>query len=260
MKLLMLAGACTAGGALVAAAGCNVLQDVMDGVDLPTGGLSRVDLLAAPTANQLLSWQCNEYFSSSECDLVGLGNVPSSSALLYSFDLVFDLSNPNTEIPIPLVELLLGLNVFDDANLGAVCVSFCDPDEDGCVAQQDAEGACVADESDGDDPSWEDLIPTVDELIDLADAVASGDVDNQDWRFIPGGEDFEAHIQFDLASDIMVDLADELLGDALDDVLAGRNVSVAVPYQAEGSLFFDLPELGKKTLGFGPFEDQWDLE
>ena len=242
-------------------AGCEVLDDIADGVEPPEAALNRVDLLQAPEVEELVSWQCNETVDSvygvDPC--APLGSKPRKNDLIYSFDLVFDMSNPNKKIPIPLVEILLGMNVYDDQNLGRACISFCDPDQEDCAPTTDAEGSCLAEEADEVD-SFDDLIPTVDDLVEIGEAALDNDLDNGDWRYIPGGDTIEAHIQFDLSADVMLDLGDELLNDALDDAINGRNIKVEVPYAADGTVFFDVPELGRKAIGFGPAENEWVVQ
>jgi hypothetical protein len=248
---------CILGGVLLG--GCEVLDDIADGVEAPTAALERVDLVHAPEVDELAAWQCYEAFSDVVCQTGGLSSKPKKNQLKYSFDLVFDLGNPNESIPIPLVELLLGMDVYEGNNLGRACVSFCDPDVEDCAPAIDAEGACQADEAEDVD-SFEDIIPTVEDLVDIGEAVMGDDLDNGDWRWVNGGESVEAHIQFDLDADVMLDLGDELINDALDDVLAGRNIKLEVPYAADGSVFFDVPELGRKAIGFGPAENTWVVQ
>ena len=69
----------------------------------------------------------------------------------------------------------------------------------------------------------------------------------------------EAHIQFDFDVNAMMGLFNTLLEDALDDLIAGRAVNLNIPYTLNGTLFFDVPELGRKTIGYGPYEDNWAL-
>lgn len=240
--------------------GCAALEDIADGVEPPEAALNRVDLLHAPTGEELVAWQCDALFGSAVCQGAGLPAAPGPKKLTYSFDLVFDLSNPNKSIPIPLVEILIGMHVFDVNNLGSACISFCDPDVEDCTPALNAEGACLVEEAD-EVKSPEDLIPTVDDLVDLAEDAAAGELgENTDWRVIPGGEDTEGHIQFDLSANVMLDLADLLLEDAVDDALNNRPISVEVPYTTEGTVFFDVPKLGRHAAGFGPWDDSWVLE
>lgn len=241
--------------ALPGLGGCDVVENVL-GLKAPRGSLARVDLVKNPTIDQLGSWACFEVLGSGICSTAGLRNPPRNN-LLFSFDLVFDLSNPNEQVPIPLVEMLLGFSVFDGANLGGACLSFCDPEAEDCVATASAVESCAEGAETVAGPV--DVVPTIDELFELAETVASGEgvFDNMDWRVIPARSSMEAHVQFDLDVDIMLDLADKLLFDAVDDFLAGNAIRLEVPYTADGTLFFDVPQLGRKGVGFGPFDDQW---
>ncbi|MEZ4234782.1 MAG: hypothetical protein R3F59_01175 [Myxococcota bacterium] len=236
--------------------GCDVVEQVLS-LKPPKGELARVDLVKNPSVDQLLGYGCDQLFGSLTCGSVGL-SAPPRKQLQFSFDLVFDLHNPNDSVPVPLVDLLLGFTVFDGANLGAACLSFCDPNDEGCVATSLAVDACTGDAQTVDDPG--DLVPTIDDLFALAEDVAAGDLENTAWRTIPARSDLEAHVQFDLDIDTMLGLADDLLFAAVDDALSGRKVQLDIPYTADGTLFFDVPELGRKGVGFGPFADDWILE
>ncbi|MCB9686401.1 MAG: hypothetical protein H6735_15270 [Alphaproteobacteria bacterium] len=230
---------------------------ILDAIDFPVAALNRVDLVTAPTVDELLGYGCGETLGSLGCSAAGL-DVPKKNDLLFSFDVVFDLANPNDDIPIPLVETLLGFTAFDAANLGSVCITFCDPDDDSCEPTANAVGACdpgSAEEVDGP----EDLVPTVEQLVDLAASVASGEFDNGAWRVLEPNSSLETHIQFDLGVDPMLDLSDELIQQSLDEALQGRQPSFVIPTTIQGSLFFDIPSLDRYAVGFGPFDDDWDL-
>lgn len=246
---------------LLALIGCDILSEVVKtDVKAPKAALNRVEKTHGPTTDQTLAWTCFELMADDNlCRLAGWDSKPSDAAMLMSFDLVFDLENNNTDIPIPLIEILLGVTVMEDDNLGAICISFCDPDAGECVPSANAEGACEVDEETTDVKEPADLIPTVDDLVGLAEAVAEGDVDNGDFRWIPPGESVEGHVQFDLAVDTTYHLMETLLLDAVDDALAGRRVVLEVPYSVDGTLFFDVPELGRYAIGFGPFSDVWPI-
>jgi hypothetical protein len=296
-------------------ASCDKIADALgkvakDGVHAPTSGLNRVDLVQAPTLDQMLGWSCFEYAGETACSLVGV-NKPAKSKMLFSFDIVFDMFNPNSAFPIPLVELLLAINVYDDNSLGVMCVSFCDPDADGdCDPTATAEDACTGDGDTQDINGIEDLVPTVPDLIELAEDVATGDFDNFEFRVIPkyaegqcepkssdctegdiDGEPaiccdgdcspmslgctvgkgdngktcalcdghVEAHITFDFDIDTMLNVLEDLVLDAGESVLSGSNFQVKIPYTLDGTLFFDVPSLGRAAVGFGPFEEEWKL-
>lgn len=235
----------------------DVGPGILEAIQVPEAALNRVDLVTAPTPEELASFGCGESFGSSYCNLLGV-DVPAKKDMLFSFDVVFDLSNPNQDIPIPLVETLLGFRAFDAANLGSVCVTFCDPEDEACEPSANAIGACdPGSAKDVDGP--EDLVPTVDDLVGLATDAATGNLENGNWRVLEPESSLETHIQFDLGVDPMLDLSDELIQQSLDELLAGNEPSFVVPTTVEGTLFFDIPSLDRYAFGFGPFDDDWDL-
>jgi hypothetical protein len=238
--------------------GCEQLEGILD-VQAPKAALNRLDLVKNPTVNQMAGWGCEEILGELFCEnTLGL-NTPNKNQMQFSFDIVFDLTNPNDNLPIPLVETLLGFTAFDAANLGSICVSFCDPEVEDCDPTVNAVGACdPKGANDVDSPA--DLIPTVEDLLELGEAVAEGELDNGDWRVIKGGQTLESHIQFDLGIDPFLDIADELIEQAVDDAVDGRKIVLDIPFTAEGTLFFDVPELGREAIGFGPFDDVWTLK
>lgn len=247
----------------LALAGCDDVGGIADklGVRAPSAELLQVDLLDAPSANQMLAWSCYEYLGDDlACQLAGYDDQPSDDKMKFTFDIVFDMTNENDSIPIPLIETLLGVTAFDTTELGTICVSYCDPDDADCTPSINAEGACIIDDETTEVDEADDLIPTVDELIELATDVAAGDVDNGVYRVIPAGESIQTHLLFDLAPTSMMDLGESLLMKALEDAIAGDEVVLDVPYTMRGTLFFDVPDMGRHAIGFGPIDDVWEIE
>jgi len=243
----------------VGLAGCDAIKDlageVVGEIAPPGAEYVGVDLVNRPSAREIARYGCFEYLGDTACDFAGLNPI-NKNKLLFSFDIVFDMSNNNEKIPIPLVEILLGTTVFEDENLGAVCISFCDPEAEECESETNAEGACDAEGAE-EIKSAADIIPTVDELQNLAQEVASGEFDNSEFRTIPAQGEIEAHIQFDFNIDTMLSLMGTVLEDLAEDVVAGRDLSVTIPFTMDGTLFFDIPSMGRHAIGFGPIEDRW---
>jgi len=233
----------------------------------PTAELKTINLTARPTNRQLASYYCH--------DLVGgnpltdgacqgfFGAKPRQLDLTFSFEMVFDMGNPNT-FPIPLVEILLALDVFegqDAAELGAVCVSFCDPEAQDC--EQDREDACVADKNVND---VEDFVPTVEDLIRIAIGAANGTLDdNLKFRYIPAAENgvpgtVEASIRFDLGVNAVLGILETLVSDNTDKLLQGEEPNFDIPYKARGAVFFDIPVLGRHALSYGPLDGTFSLQ
>jgi hypothetical protein len=245
---------------LASTGGCAALEKAAGSVKAPSAGLNRVDLLDAPTARQATAWACYQWLEEFYCEAAGFDSKPSKEEMKLSFDIVFDMTNENTDLPIPLVEFLLGVKVIEDTNLGSVCVSFCDPEDEECAPGANQEGACVADDETTEVTDASDLAPTVDDLVDLAEDVLSGEFDNGDWRVIPAGETVESHIEFTLGIDTTFKLAKAVVLDAAEDFIAGSAFRVEVPYTLDGTMFFNVPEMGEYAVGFGPFSDVWPIE
>ena len=134
--------------------GCDTIQKAVGKVAPPGAELNEVVLVKHPKAKELARWACHnldidfdaiiDVFPGLDLDALRDQYCPNrinKDKLLFSFDVIFNLSNENEKLPIPLVEILLGMVVYDDANLGAVCVSFCDPDDEECVPKANAEEA-----------------------------------------------------------------------------------------------------------------------
>jgi hypothetical protein len=229
------------------------------GVKAPQASLDRVDLLESPSANKLARWGCHQYLDSSTCNALGI-DKPKKSNMRFSIDVVFELNNPNKSFAIPLIEMLLSMTVYPGAseeNLGALCVSFCDPDEGTCTPDADAEAACDLSSAKQID-TVSDVVPSIDEMFEIAEEVADGDIDgNNSFRYIPKGGSTEAHIQLDLNVDTALAVLDRALRDGIDSYINNGRFRVKMPHSSEGNVFFNVPEAGRYAVGFGPFEDQW---
>jgi hypothetical protein len=232
--------------------GCDEISKAL-GVSMPSIELNQVDLVDAPSASQALSWSCFEFIG--VCP--GMSK-PSEEAMNFSFDVVFDMTNNNRSLPIPLVEILLGISVFEEEDLGAMCISFCDPDEEDCAPERDAEGACDVESADVVD-SASDLVPNESDLADLATGSSSDDTENGEFRVIPAGDTIEAHIQFDLDGETAMNIGERAVVEAVSSALSSGKFKLKVPYEVEGNLFFDVPKKGRYVVGFGPFESSWTL-
>jgi len=256
--------------------GCDVLQSELskggfDDVPLPdppTASLETVELTKRPTNAQLASYYCagvagGGALADAAC-VTAFGAVPPKAELQFGFVTIFELENPN-DFAVPVVEVLLALDVFegrDQAELGAVCVSFCDSAAEACAPPDEP---CRV-----DDPEVTDLEtfePTVDDLIELAIAAVTGELfeENHQFRFIPAAVGDEpgtllARIHFDVGIDPMLGILNTVAVGAADSLRRGNQPSFDIPYSVRGNLFFDVPVLGRLALGFGPFESVWSLD
>jgi hypothetical protein len=232
--------------------GCAAVAKAL-GFAWPSVDLNRVDLVDGPSASQALSWSCFEFVGF--CP--GL-DEPSDAEMDMSFDVVFDMTNENTTFPIPLVEILMGVAVFDDDDLGAMCISFCNPEVDDCTPETDAEDSCDvagADKVEG----ASDLVPNATDLASLATGSADDETENGEYRVIPAGDSIEAHIQFDLAGATAMSIGERAVTEAVSSALSSGKFKLEVPYEVEGNVFFEVPEKGRYVTGFGPLEGDWEL-
>ena len=267
--------------AALCSCGCEALKEAATAAETaepPTAQFNRALLADRPSNSKLASWFCGDlapdvmFIDEQALCEDAFGPRPEKADLKFSFDIVFDLGNPNT-FPIPLVELLLALDVFkgaDQAELGAVCVSFCNP-EDGTCPDNPAD-ACKP--ADNEINSLEDFVPTVDDLVEIGRQAVTGELfedENLQFRYIPGrdedcGEEMcppgtlEAHIRFDLGLDATLNILEVVAVDSLDDLLTGDSPSFDIPWSMLGTLFFDVPVLGRFAIEFGPVEGVFSLD
>ena len=246
--------ACAVGGGVMV--GCDTVERVAGKIVAPGAQLNRIDLVDAPNARELARYGCHQLLNLG--DLCPFNNI-NKSKLLFSFDIVFDLENNNEKVPIPLVEILLGTTVYDDEDLGTVCVSFCDPNTEECESTTNAEEACdVENAEEIDSPS--DLVPTFSELTNLAESAVNGEFgNNHEFRVIPAQGTIESHIQFDFNIDTMLNLGRRFIEDLGQDLIDGRPLRMNIPYSMEGNLFFNVPEMGRFAAGFGPYSNTWNI-
>lgn len=272
----------TFGGALsLGLGGCEILGQ--GGTpEAPGASLTTVALVEYPSYDKLASWFChdlagNNVIGKNACELA-FGKKPRKPQLKFVFDTRFELSNPNS-FPIPLVEILLGFNVFEgiqQEELGAICVSFCDPDAEDCdLAREDA---CRP--PDKTVKGIEDLIPSKEDLITIANRAVNGDLlsdENLRFRVIPPasaeqcreGEEgdeagecpgrVEANISFELGIEAMLSIIKTFVGGSVNSFISGGGLDITIPYSAFGTLFFDVPVLGRYAVEFGPLKGEWSL-
>lgn len=235
---------------------------------LPTAELNSVELSERPSYEQLGAYYCDDFADGNPLLEIGcqgfFGAPPARTSLKFGFTTNFSLSNDN-DFDIPLLEMLLALDVFEgtgQAALGAVCVSFCeDPESGDCEMPEEP---CRA--PDNEVNGIEDFVPTIDDLIGVAIGAINGEDpldafnDNLGLRFIPAQGFTETAVRFELDIDAMLGLVSELLDQSSSELLQGETPTFDIPFSARGSLFFNLPVLGRNALGYGPLDGSWSLD
>lgn len=252
-------------------AGCPLVDNGSSGSTippiLPSASLQSVALTERPSYESLGAFYCHDFAAGNVLLEVGctgfFGNAPRKADLRFGFTTTFQLDNEN-DFPIPVLEMLLALDVFEgaQANLGAICVSFCEDPESGECAQPEVPCEMPDTEING----VEDFVPTINDLIGVVVGAINGEDplsalnNNLGFRFIPANGSTQTAVRFELDLDSMIDLIGELVGQSSDELLAGQTPTFDIPFKAEGSLFFDLPVLGRSAIGYGPMEGAWSLD
>jgi len=221
---------------------------------LPNITLADVRLVDAPSNRTLAAALCARVAPAPVCGIIG--PVPRPDQIHFGFETHLDASNPNA-FPLPVVEALTAFTAYPQAqgqaNLGAVCLSFC---EDPAHCPQNSAGACQSPE------------PTVKDADDYAGAVAglligvlTGQVglENLKVRTIPPSASTRMVVHLELGAEPVLGLMKTFAGQAIDDLKRGRIPQLSIPYKTEGSLFMNVERFGRLAAPFGPREGAFAL-
>jgi len=248
----------------LALGGCDqLLEQLQNGQDpselAPTVEVGALELRSEPSLEQLGAYYCPKVINDPLVSLgcaVTLGSPPPKSTLVFEFGIVVNIHNPN-DIPVPALDVLLALTLFDDVNaeaLGAICVSLCGTDDPSCDGQP-RPGAC---EDQGDDiRSIDDFVARIPGLIaDLASGQAAEELQKST---IAAGGDVSLDLGFVLGVDQALTVFEKTALTYVENLLAGRSASLTVPVRADGTVYFRLPVLGRLGVDFGPFRSTWEI-
>ena len=188
-----------------------------------------------------------------------LNTPPPKEDLQFHFQLVFRIENPN-QVPVPTTEILLGLHVFPDRTYGelaSICTTLCEADAPDCPIPPS--GACVYDVTDIDTIE-EFLVAGVRGALFLAADLINGERlgEHLGLYTIPAGSDLDLKVRFSIGIDPMLELLrhsmDEFYEQAANTEPGGQ-IGFDIPYALAGRIWFNVPYLGRITVGFGPFGD-----
>jgi hypothetical protein len=248
---------------------CAQLQGLlaMGALSPPRITFQGASLVRAPSRRQMSAFYCPRvaggsgglgFASSLICSQV-FGAAPSPVDMTLGFDLHFQVANPN-QIPLPLSEILTAITLFPGGaqqNLGAVCVRLCAPGDAACQAGRDP-NACR--NAPGDIRTMADFPQALGNLLIAEGMAAAG---GQPIRFeaprVIAGSSLDVIARFQLSADAIIPILEQLARQSLGELKAGRELSFAVPYRLEGTVFADAGSLGRVAAGFGPSAGQWVL-
>jgi len=245
-------------------ASCDALSDATGGTaEPPTLDHKNTALTESPEALALSKFYCAELFPNGfglgiSCGTFGLGNPPVAESLNFNFEITFEIQNPNT-LPIPTLSMLLAIQLFpEDPNgpqdLGAVCVTFCDPSDMSCNGTS-AQDACAS--SDNDIRSLEDFASNArDNFLNILSGDTSALRDNISIKTIPARNadgtpgTIELKVIFTLNASAMLDIILNVGRQVIEQLISptsNGSVAIAIQYKLEGTVWVDLP------FGFGRF-------
>lgn len=252
-----------AGAALLAAFSLTgtSCEGLFGGIDaqIPTVQLSENSALLVdpPDVVALAKYFCDRtlpFPGNQTCFL--LGPPPTKEQLQFRFQLVFQLDNPN-QIPVPTTEILVGLHVYPAetfGELGGICTTLCEAGAANCPIPP--EGACVHREQDLDSAE-EFLQAAILGGLTLAAEAMNGEPVGQHLGLytIPAGDSLELKVTFIIGIDPMLKLLGHTADQYVSKVVQTGNADLDIPYAVAGRVWFDVPYLGRATVGFGPFGD-----
>lgn len=232
----------------------------------PTVEMTQAALVTSPTTTEIAAFYCDDYIPDPTGLLCSpLGPTPKRSDLRFDFELVFQVDNPNN-FPIPTTEILAAIDVFPGTQaasaLGAVCTVLCDPADEKCDGTP---GETGCQDSAEDIETIEDVKHRVTELLIMtAEAVIKQDTEELEnlWvRTIPAGSDkFEIRVRFSLGIDPMLDLITVFAEQLVNKAIKGEEVVLDIDYAVHGSLWMEVPILGRVAVKYGPLAGNWVLD
>ncbi len=242
---------------------CEFLDQAAQSIQKPTLTYQEALLVQSPTTTSLLAYYCPSVMGATLCSPV-LGAAPAKEDLRFDFELNFRVDNP-TALPIPTLSMLLATTLFEnDPNvqeLGATCVTFCDPDDPSCTGNG-AEDACASNDQ-NDIDTWDDFASSAtDQLV----GVATGELDaaygdNLGIRTIPAHGFQDMKVVFSLGLDPMTNILGRVSNDYVTAYMNGNEEPVEIPYNVRGTLWVDVPaNIGRVGLPFGPQSSVWQLD
>jgi len=231
-------------------------------LDKPQVTSGDVELVHYPALEKLGAYYCPLVFgdplTGAACALA-LGASPPVSELIFRFQLPLKVHNPNS-FPLPAVELLTALSVFpgeDRKQMAAICVSFCEEGDLECLDL--ADGTCSSDEPE---------IATIDDFVDAAlnfislyvEKTVAGEVPPElKVKLIPPHSDGVLLVTFDLAPGPILEALEIAFEEHLTEVIDQEEVTIKIPYDIEGAVWFVVENFGRFGVNYGPFEGEWVL-
>lgn len=252
-------------------AGCEVLDALviaseetsieMPPLTPPTVTTTGVELRRRPGLTTLGAYYCPRLLGGNLGDIgcmLALGASPAKNTLRFDFGLPLTIANTN-DVPVPALDVLVALTLYpDDPNttaLGATCISFCGAEDPTCTGAPRPDACTV---TSGTVKTLDDFIGKLPQLIDgIASGKAADELKNAQ---IPAAGDVKLDLVFSMGLDPALMVFERTALAWVELYAQGKNPVVDVPVKVEGSVFFELPVLGRIAVDFGPIAATWKLD
>lgn len=185
-----------------------------------------------------------------------LGPPPPREQLVFQFATTITVKNPNN-VPIPALDVLLALKLFSGQateSVGAVCMSMCGSQDVTCTGQAKP-GGCTA-----GGPGIRTVNDFVAAIPGLIAGLATGAVQNELRKStIAAGGDVKLNLTFALGIDQALRVIEKVVDRFVQAQAQGRGGSLEIPVSGEGTVFVQLPVIGRVGVGFGPLQTTWRI-
>jgi len=189
------------------------------------------------------------------CGLV-LGSPPPAAELAFEFGVNVHVHNPN-DIPIPALDLLISLNLFDardTARLGSMCVSMCGRDSPTCNGTP-RPGACTV--NGRRIGNARDLVSALPGLI--AGIVTGKTQQELRKRQILAGGDVHLDLRFKMGIQQALGVLQTVARRYVEQLLSKQQTALDIPVSARGAVYFEIPTLGTIAVDWGPLKQNWRI-
>jgi hypothetical protein len=256
--------------ALAPLQGCAGLEQLLGSgvISPPKVTFLGADLVRSPSQLDLSAYYCPRVVQSGgsalgmAADFVCtrlFGKAPPAEQMQVGFDLRFDVANPN-QIPLPLSEILTALTVFPgqtQQNLGAVCLSLCDPNDAACVGGASNRGC---EKASGDVKSLADFPQAaLNVLVAQGIGAAGGTPVGFKLPKVVANANLPVTARLALTPQALLPAMEELARRSVNALKAGKPAAFEIPYKMEGTIFAGAGSLGRVAAGFGPVESVWPI-
>jgi hypothetical protein len=247
-------------GCLVTLTGCELLTALAP--SLPSLQYKQSNLVQSPSQQMMAGYYCPKVVpdafgipgSAALGCTVAFGSTPTTTQMQVGFKSDYTVKNPNN-FPIPVAEMLTAVTVFPQAtaqNLGAACVVFCAEGDTTCTGQPGPE-SCKSTDKDIKDVS-DFATATTDLLIANGIQLAAGQKPQFKLPEVNAESESNLSALFGFGPDPLLETLKQLAEQSVSQLASGQQITWAIPYRIEGTLWLNVGSLGKVAVGFGPVD------